>query len=56
MAIFENLTAIFLEAAPWLLLGFIFAGLIKAWLPDHLINRWLGGEGIWPVRVSHDVA
>lgn len=49
MGILENLADIFLEAAPWLLLGFIFAGLIKVWLPEGLINRWLGGEGIWPI-------
>ncbi|ALP54825.1 permease [Candidatus Tenderia electrophaga] len=49
MAILENLADISLEAAPWLLLGFLCAGLIKAWLPADLINRWLGGDGIWPV-------
>lgn len=49
MAILENLADISLEAAPWLLLGFLCAGLIKAWLPADLINRWLGGDGVWPV-------
>jgi uncharacterized membrane protein YraQ (UPF0718 family) len=49
LEILKNLADIFLEAAPWLLLGFIFAGLIKVWLPEGLINRWLGGEGIWPI-------
>lgn len=48
-AILENLAEIFLEAAPWLLFGFVCAGLIRAWLPEGLVNRWLGGNGVWPV-------
>jgi len=49
MSILGSFMEIFLEAAPWLLLGFVCAGLIKTWLPEGLINRWLGGEGIWSV-------
>lgn len=30
----------------WLLLGLFAAGLIKAWMPAALMNRWMGGEGI----------
>lgn len=44
-----NILAVYLDAAPWLLLGLIAAGLIKAWVPDELLTRWLGGHGIWPV-------
>jgi uncharacterized membrane protein YraQ (UPF0718 family) len=44
-----NILAVFLDAAPWLLLGLIAAGLIKAWVPDEMLTRWLGGHGIWPV-------
>jgi len=49
MELLNNLADIFLDAAPWLLLGFVAAGLIKVWLPDDLLSRWLGGEGLWPV-------
>lgn len=47
--LFRNILALYLDAAPWLLLGLIAAGLIKAWVPDHLLARWLGGRGLWPV-------
>lgn len=49
MEIFNNLIEISLDAAPWLLLGFVAAGFIKVWLPDDLLSRWLGGDGLWPV-------
>ena len=44
-----NILAVYLDAAPWLLLGLLAAGLIKAWVPDALLSRWLGGRGLWPV-------
>ncbi|GAB4546409.1 MAG: SO_0444 family Cu/Zn efflux transporter [Phycisphaerales bacterium] len=35
-----------LEAAPWLLFGLLFAGVIRAWLPERAVARWLGdGKG-----------
>lgn len=34
------------EMGFWLLLGLIAAGLIKAWMPPSLMNRWMGGEGV----------
>ncbi len=45
----HNSLDLYLDAAPWLLLGLIAAGLLKAWLPEGLLNRWLGGRGPWPV-------
>jgi hypothetical protein len=45
----SNLWAVTLEASPWLLLGLIVSGLIKAWLPTALMNRWLGGRGVGSV-------
>lgn len=33
------------EASPYVLLGFVFAGLLKALLPDGLMSRHLGGRG-----------
>lgn len=49
MEYLNNLLSISLDAAPWLLLGFIAAGLIKAWIPKGALNRWLGGDGLWPI-------
>lgn len=40
---------LYLDAAPWLLLGLVAAGLIKAWVPHDRMSRWLGGRGLWPV-------
>lgn len=34
------------EAAPWLLLGFLFAGLLKAFIPADVILRYIGGGDI----------
>ena len=34
------------EAAPWLLLGFLFAGLLKAFIPADIILRYIGGGDI----------
>ncbi len=34
------------EAAPWLLLGFLFAGLLKVFIPSEVILRYIGGGNI----------
>ncbi|WP_303906832.1 SO_0444 family Cu/Zn efflux transporter [Thiohalomonas denitrificans] len=47
--LFTNTLAIYLDAAPWLLLGLIAAGLIKAWVSEAWMTRWLGGRGFGPV-------
>ncbi len=44
-----NVLSIYRDAAPWLLLGLIAAGLIKAWVSESWMNRWLGGRGLGPV-------
>jgi len=49
LELLDNTLELYLDAAPWLLLGLAAAGLIKAWVPDELIARWLGGTGHWPV-------
>lgn len=46
MSMISELLSIALTAAPWLLLGLVIAGLIKAWLPQHLLQRWMGGHGL----------
>ncbi len=44
-----NLVDLLLDAAPWLALGLIIAGLIHAWLPAKHLNRWLGRPGFGSV-------
>ncbi|MFN2348349.1 MAG: SO_0444 family Cu/Zn efflux transporter [Thioalkalivibrio sp.] len=34
------------DAAPWLLLGLLAAGLVKALIPETRMQRWLGGQGL----------
>ena len=34
------------EAAPWLLLGFLFAGLLKVFIPSDVILRYIGGGNL----------
>ncbi|MED5253337.1 MAG: permease, partial [Pseudomonadota bacterium] len=46
MTLINELLQIALTAAPWLLLGLMIAGLIKAWLPETLLQRWMGGRGL----------
>lgn len=45
----ENVGKTWLEVAPWLLVGLVLAGLLKRWIPATLLDRWLGGRGVWPV-------
>lgn len=40
-----NIWQILLEAAPWLLIGLLVAGLMKALIPTDVVGRWLGGRG-----------
>ena len=44
-----NIWQVTLEAAPWLLLGLLAAGIIKAWMPQRWIARAMGGRGIGAV-------
>jgi len=41
----DNLLALSLEAAPWLVLGLVIGGLIKALIPTELLNKHLSGKG-----------
>ena len=45
----SNTLGLFFEAAPWRSVGILLAGLIKAWIPEDALSRWLGGQGLWPV-------
>ena len=40
-----NIWAVYLETAFWLLLGLLAAGLVKTYIPEDMMTRWLGGHG-----------
>lgn len=41
----HNIWLVYLDTAFWLLLGLLAAGLVKAYIPEHAMQRWLGGRG-----------
>ncbi len=41
-----NIWAVFLDTAFWLLLGLLAAGLIKTFIAEDTLQRWVGGSGI----------
>ncbi|MCW3172863.1 SO_0444 family Cu/Zn efflux transporter [Shewanella subflava] len=41
----ENFIHLFLESAPWLLLGLVLAGLLKVFVPMEWMQKQLGGHG-----------
>lgn len=44
MAWFASILSVALSAAPWLLFGLLVAGLIKSFIPETMLQRWLGGR------------
>jgi uncharacterized protein len=46
VSVVDEVLQITLSAAPWLLIGLIAAGLIKALVPESALQRWVGGRGI----------
>jgi len=49
MMLISNFIELFMEAAPWLLMGLVIAGLIKVYIPQSVMNKQLGGHGIGTV-------
>ncbi len=49
MELLHNILDVLNDASLWLLVGLLFAGLIKAWVPEEQMSRWLGGSGPWAV-------
>lgn len=45
MSLLTNFVSLFVESAPWLLLGFVVAGVMKAFIPDGMLARHLGKPG-----------
>jgi uncharacterized protein len=52
VAILQEVLSISLTAAPWLLLGLVLAGLIKAFVPEAMLQLWIGGNGFGAVARS----
>ena len=46
MLLIENFVQLFVESAPWLLLGLFFAGLMKVLVPSQLLAKHLGEPGL----------
>ena len=42
-ALINNFIELSAEASPWLLLGLLIAGLMKAWVPTKILSKHLGG-------------
>lgn len=49
MSLFENFIQLFIESAPWLMLGLLVAGIMKAFVPTDLLAKHLGSHGIGSV-------
>jgi uncharacterized protein len=44
-----NIWDVYLDTAFWLLLGLIAAGLIKVYMPEDMMKKWMGGRGFLAV-------
>ena len=47
MNFLSNFLQLFMESAPWLLLGFFIAGIIQSLIPKDFLTKHLGGTGKW---------
>ena len=45
----ENIWAVFLDTAFWLLIGLLAAGFIKSYISEETMRRWVGGRGLGAV-------
>jgi uncharacterized protein len=45
MNVLHEILGVALAAAPWLVLGLFVAGLVRAFVDDAFLRRWVGGEG-----------
>jgi len=44
--LFNNIWGVFLDTAFWLLIGLLAAGVIKSFISEGAMQRWVGGRGI----------
>ena len=45
LELLNNIWQVYLDTAVWLLLGLVAAGLVKVYIPEQAMHRWLGGRG-----------
>lgn len=45
----NNIWAVVLDTAFWLLIGLLAAGIIKTYIPEEAMRRWVGGKGLGAV-------
>ncbi|WP_328824548.1 SO_0444 family Cu/Zn efflux transporter [Thalassotalea algicola] len=48
----SNFIELTLDASPWLLLGLLIAGLMKAWLPPNLLSKHLGAGNFAIIKAA----
>ncbi len=41
-----NIWSVYLDTAIWLLVGLVAAGLVKVYIPEDAMQKWLGGSGL----------
>jgi len=46
MSFTQHFIGLFIESAPWLLMGFSVAGLMKAFVPSQVLAKHLGEPGL----------
>ena len=46
MTLLYNFIELFVESAPWLMLGLVVAGMMKAFVPEDLLSKHLGKPGL----------
>lgn len=46
VSLLNNFVELFIESAPWLILGFLVAGIMKVLVPQELLARHLGKSGV----------
>ncbi len=47
LPILESLWRVFAKMSPWLVVGFLIAGVLAVWIPRPLVHRVMGGQSGW---------
>ena len=53
MLLIENFIDLFVESAPWLMLGLFVAGIMKVFVPSQLMAKHLGEPGLMSLSLIH---
>lgn len=49
LSLTKEILSMFMDAAPYMVLGILISGLLKAFIDQSLVQKYLGGEGFAPV-------